>query len=401
MSMNIKEKKHNLLFLSTISVWGGATKNLLELLKRIDKNIFDPILILPDNEGLLYSEAVRHGIEVRVVRMPFLQISYNPFKLLIFMFKILQVNIIFFSLIKKLNIHMVICNTIQDSLLIGLPSKLLKKKLIIYIKNIFDRKWKKTIISKVFDLFADKIIAVSNKVKSDIAKYMKYFNKVVVIYEGIDIDSFKNNLSNRDIYEEYNSLDEKCFRIINIGNIAELKGQRLLLEALSGKDFKDINFKVFFVGEANFKKDLDYKKTLEELIINNRLTDKVFFPGFKKNVNDYINHSDLLVHCPVLEEGFGIVILEAFCLEKVVVATNVGGIPEIIEDSVNGFLCRIDKEDLANKILYVYNNQNKLGYITNNAIKTVKEKFTLENQIKKTEEVYYDLLGLKYEGSCN
>jgi len=103
----------------------------------------------------------------------------------------------------------------------------------------------------------------------------------------------------------------------------------------------------------------------------------------------------LLVHCPILEEGFGLVILEAFCLEKVVVATNVGGIPEIIEDSVNGFLCRIDKEDLADKILYVYNNQNKLGYIKDNAIKTVKEKFTLENQIKKTEEVYCAVLGLK------
>ncbi|TET09950.1 MAG: glycosyltransferase family 1 protein [Candidatus Atribacteria bacterium] len=401
MIMDMKEKRYNLLFLSIIPIWGGATKNLLELLKRLDKNIFNPILILPDNRGLLYSEALKHGIEVRLVRMPFLQVSYNPFKLFIFMIKILQINIIFFSLIKKLNIEMVICNTIQDSLFISLPSRVLNKKLIIYIKNIFDRKWKKIFISKVFDLFADKIIAVSNKVKTDIVKYMKNVDKTTVIHEGIDIDNFKKNLTKRDIYQKYHNLDEKCFRIINIGNIAELKGQKLLLEALSRKEFKDINFKVFFIGEANFKRDLSYKKTIEEFIKNNSLADKVFFPGFKKNINDYINHSDLLVHCPVLEEGFGLVILEAFCLEKVVVATNVGGIPEIIEDSVNGFLCRIDKEDLANKILYVYNNQNKLGYIKDNAIKTVKEKFTLENQIKNTEKIYYDLLGLKYKGCCN
>jgi len=292
----MKEKKYNLLFLSTITVWGGATKNLLELLKRIDKNIFNPILVLPDNKGPFYSEAIKYGVEVKLARMPFLQLSYNPFKLLFFMFKILRINIIFFSLIKKLNIHMIICNTIQDSLLIGLPARLLKRKLIIYIKNIFDRKLKKIIVSKDLDQFADTIIAVSNKVKSEIVKYMKYFNKVVVIHEGIDIDSFKNDLSKKDVYEKYDTSGERCFRIINIGNIAELKGQRLLLEALSGDEFNDINFKVFFIGEANFKKDLDYKKTLEEFIFNNRLKDKVFFLGFKRNVNDCINHSDLLVH---------------------------------------------------------------------------------------------------------
>jgi len=99
----------------------------------------------------------------------------------------------------------------------------------------------------------------------------------------------------------------------------------------------------------------------------------------------------------VLDEGFGLVLLEAFCFEKIVVATMTGGIPEIIEDSVNGFLCKIDKQDLANKILYVCNNRNKLGPIKNNAMKTVKEKFTLEDQIKRTEEVYSNVLGLKLD----
>ncbi len=393
--MNIKEKKYNLLFLTTISVWGGATKNLLELLKRMDKNIFNPILILPDKKGPFYLEASKYDIEIKLVKMPFLQLSKNPFKLIIFLFKILQTNIILFSIIKKLDTHMIICNSIQDSLLVSLPAKLLRRKLIIYIKNIFDKKWKKIIVSKVFDLFSNKIIAVSNKGKSEIAKYMKYFNKVVVLHEGIDIDSFKNNLSKKDVYQKDHGADEKFFRIINIGNIAELKGQKLLLEALSGEEFNNIDFKVFFVGEANFKRDQDYKKALEEFIINNRLTNKVFFLGFKKNVNDYINHSDLLVHCPVLDEGFGLVILEAFCFEKVVVATRTGGIPEIIEDGVNGFLCKIDKQDLANKILYVYNNQDKLGHIRDNAIKTVSEKFTLKNQIRKTEKIYSDVLEFK------
>ncbi len=398
----MKEKRYNLLFLSIISVWGGATKNLLELLKRLDKNIFNPILVLPNNEGLLYSEALKYGIEVRIVRMPFLQISYNPFKLFITMIKILHINILFFFLIKKLNIDMIVCNTIQDSLFIGLPSRILNKKLIIYIKNIFDKKWKKNFRSKVCDLFADKIIAVSQKARDDVAEYLKNTDKAVVIHEGIE-KGFINVKFNREIFlNNYPKLKFKSndFIILNIGNLSELKGQHLLLESATTKTLEGTNIKFIFLGEAWFKKDLKYKKYLLNFVEQNNLSNRVFFMGFQNNVKDFMIFSDLLVHCPTLDDCFPLVILESLSLGKLVVATNVGGIPEMIEDGVNGFLSKIDKKDLANKILYVYNNQNKLGYIKDNAAKTVKEKFTLEKQFKKTEEAYYDLLSLEYK-SCN
>ena len=122
--------------------------------------------------------------------------------------------------------------------------------------------------------------------------------------------------------------------------------------------------------------------------------------GYQNNVKDFMLFSDLLVHCPTLDDCFPMVILESLSLGRLVVATSVGGIPEMIEDGVNGFLCKVDNEDLADKILYAYKNQNKLEHIKENATKTVKEKFTLERQFKKTEEVYYDLLSLEYK-SCN
>ncbi len=389
-----RRPKNNLLFLSRISGWGGAEKSLMELLKRLDKDKFQPFLVLPDKKGMLYAEAVKNSIDVIIVNMPFLHITYNPFKLLFFMAKVLHINMVFLSILKKMHISMAVCNTVQDSIFIALPAKIMKRKLIIYIKGILDKRWKKVFRSRVCDLFADRVITVSERVRDDVARYMRNIKKVNVIYEGINVASFKKGLSVNDVFQQYMSRDSQCFKIINIGNIANLKGQKLLIEALSCTKFKHINFKVFFLGEVNFKKDIPYKRSVEELIDKNGMAEKVFFLGFKNNVNDYIKYSDMLVHCPVLEEGLGLVILEAFCFNKIVVATGVGGIPEIIEDGVNGYLCKVDKNDLAEKIFYVYKNRYNLGHIGYNAAKTIEKKFSLEKQIEKTEQVYSDLLNL-------
>jgi glycosyltransferase involved in cell wall biosynthesis len=397
MTIDTKEKRHNILFLSRTSILGGAQKTLLEIMKRLDKRIFNPILILPDKNGIFYTEALKHDLEIRLVRMPFLQVTYNPFKLFIFMIKIFQINIMFFSLIKKLDIEMVICNLFQESLYIGFASRMLRRKMIIYIKGILDKKWKKIVRSNVCDLFAYKIIAVSQKAGEDVAKYLKNTDKVMVIHEGIEKD-FINVKFNKEIFlNNYPKLKFKNndFIILNIGNISELKGQHLLLESATAKPLESTNIKFIFLGEVWFKKDLKYKNYLLNFIEQNNLSDRVFFMGYQNNVKDFMLFSDLLVHCPTLDDCFPMVILESLSLGKLVVATSVGGIPEMIEDGVNGFLCKVDKEDLADKILYVYNNQNKLEHIKENAIKTVKEKFTLEKQLKKTEEVYRVVLGLK------
>jgi len=402
MNIGTKEKRHNILFLSRTSILGGAQKTLLEIMKRLDKRIFNPILILPDKNGPFYTEALKHDLEIKIVRMPFLKVTYNPLKLFIFIIKIFQINIMFFSYIKKLNIKIIICNLFQESLYIGFAARALKRKRIIYIKGILDKKWKKVVRSKVCDLFADKIIAVSQKAGDDVAKYLRNTDKVMVIHEGIEKDFTNIKFSKEIFLSNHPNLNFKDndFIILNIGNISELKGQHLLLESAATKILENTNIKFMFLGEVWFKKDLKYKNYLLNFVKQNNLDNKVFFMGYQNNVKDFMLFSDLLVHCPTLDDCFPMVILESLSLGRLVVATSVGGIPEMVEDGVNGFLCKVDKEDLANKILYVYNNQNKLGYIRDNAAKTVKEKFTLEKQFKKTEEAYYDLLSLEYK-SCN
>lgn len=383
---------NKILFLSRTSLLGGAEISLRDLLKKIDKSFFYPVVVLPDSKGLFYKGLKKIKVETIIKKMAFVRNSYNVFLLIWFLCNIIYMNFCFLWLIKRHDIDLVVCNSFQDSVFVALPAKILRKKLVIYVKNILDKRWKKYIRAKICDIFADKVIAISKENSKDYLGFSKKKEKISVIYEGLDISRFIKNISKKDVYSEYINLGEKCYRIINIGNISELKGQKLLLRALSLDLFKYVNFKLFFIGEANFKKDLEYKREMQNYIKEHKLSDNVFFLGFKKNIKDYIRYSDLLVHCPVMEEGLGLVILEAFCLEKVVIGTSIGGIPEIIEYGVNGFLSGVDEKELAEKILYVYKNRDGLEQIRRNALKTVKERFSLDIKIKKTVEIFKKLL---------
>ena len=387
--------KNKVLYISRTSILGGAEISLLALIKKLDKDIFYPIIVLPDRNGLFYDELKKLSVRILIVKMAFIRNTFNVFLMAWFLINIIFINFYFFIYLIRNNIKIIVCNSFQDLVFVSVPAKILRKKIIVYIKNILDKKWKKNIRAKFCKLFADKVIAISKKNSLDFTLYSSKKNLVQVIYDGIDAKEFRANYDNKmNVFSKYLNKDDNTFKIINIGNLSELKSQHLLLEALLVDVLKNINIRVFLIGDVHFKKDIKYKERLLNFINANKLNNKVFLLGFRKNIKDFISYSDLLVHCPTIEEGLGLVILEAFSFGKIVIGTNIGGIPEMISNGKNGFLCDVNKDDLAEKILYVYTNRNKLKFIKRNALKTVEEKFSLKVKINKTEKIYKDLIGL-------
>ena len=381
--------KNKILYLSRTSLLGGAEISLFDLIKKLDKENYHPIVVLPDKKGLFYQELIKKNIEVNIVKMAFLRKTFNIFLLFWFSMNIFLINVYFLFFLIKNKVKIVVCNSFQDSIFISVPSKMLRKKMIIYIKNILDKKWKKYIRAKICDFFADKIVAISKENAKDFTDFSTNKGKISVIYDGIDPVEFRKGYDTGNPLDKYG--DAKL-RIINIGNISELKGQKLLVEAISIDKIKSLDIKVFLIGGTNFKKDIQYKNKILELISKNKLEEKVHLLYFQREIKNFIYHSDVLIHCPIIEAGLGMVVLEAFAFVKLVIGTNIGGIPEMIKDGSNGFLCNPDKYDLAEKILYVYNNLTKLDSIKYNAIKTVEKDFNLETKVRKTEEIYQSLL---------
>jgi len=182
--------------------------------------------------------------------------------------------------------------------------------------------------------------------------------KSEVIYNGID---------SRNILSVSSS--KKSIKIIAIGRLVEEKGFQHLIEAMNR--MKDNTFEVNICGDGN------YRKELEKIVDFKNIT----FHGFVSNIDEMINKSDILI-LPSYQEAFPFVILEAMSRGKIVIATNVGGIPEIIIDKRNGFLIKANNTDDIIKILN-YIKKNDVSVINKKALETVYEKFSFTKMINK------------------
>lgn len=387
-------EKVNILYISRTSKLTGAEYSLLDVLKKINKELFNPIVALPDREGIFYKNLMESSIETLIVRMPFLRLTYNPFLLLWFFLKVVFLNFYYLKILKKHKIRLVVCNSFQDSINMLIPSMFSGLKVIIHIKNIFEQKWKKYIRTKYCNIVADKIIAVSKAAFEDFMLYSRKKSKTTIIYDGIDYINYRKNLSNSNVLDRYYAEEIKGFNIISVGNLSKLKGQHLLIDAMSSKILKDLNIRVFLIGDIFHENDLPYKNLLVKKISENHLGNRVFLLGRKNDVADFINSCDILIHCPAQADAFPRVILEAFSLGKIVIATNVGGIPEIIKNEINGFLSKADSSELYRIIYNVCSNFKKLDFIRKNAVDAIVDKFNIDLQVEAYENIYKKILNL-------
>jgi len=96
---------------------------------------------------------------------------------------------------------------------------------------------------------------------------------------------------------------------------------------------------------------------------------------------------------PSLSEGLGIALLEAMALEKPLIGTRVGGIPEIIENEKNGYLVSPGKpEELAEKIFLLATEPERRTQMGKEGGRILHNKFTLEKMIRETESIYLNIL---------
>ncbi len=173
-----------------------------------------------------------------------------------------------------------------------------------------------------------------------------------------------------------------------VGNVANLypgKGHQYLLEAarLVLNQCPDVTFVI--VGKEKRKEDLE---RLQELARRLRIQDRVIFTGFRRDVFQLMATFDVFV-LPSLWEGFGIVLLEAMALGKPVVGTDVGGIPEVIDNGLNGFLVEPrNPQQLAEKILELLRNETLRNQMGQNGMQKVRDRFSIQRTVREIEKVY-------------
>ncbi|HEY2989029.1 MAG TPA: GT4 family glycosyltransferase PelF [Candidatus Binatia bacterium] len=215
-------------------------------------------------------------------------------------------------------------------------------------------------------------------------------DKIHVIKNGIDLSRFVRRPDNSGLRSEF-GLSPSTPLVIVLSRLSKIKGIEYFLEAAAilAQRFDDARFLI--VGDL--KDDPAYRAQLERLAIDLGVGQRVIFTGFRLDVAELLSEANVSV-LPSLTEGLSNTLLESMAAGLPVVATNVGGNSEIVEDGITGFLVPPkDPGALAQSISALLANRETARRFGEAGRERVAQHFSLERMVAATEDLYLRLLG--------
>ncbi|QYZ80373.1 glycosyltransferase family 1 protein [Methanofollis formosanus] len=243
----------------------------------------------------------------------------------------------------------------------------------VYLPDWFTKLTSKTIIKN-----ADVAIALTSNMKEAMKNI--YNRNMAVVPNGIELEGYIDKSPMQKV---------KCREkiVLFVGRLHPIKGVRYLLLAMQILHEEMPDTRLILVGDG------EERNYLEELTDRLEMRGWVDFVGKvpHQRIPDYMCKADIFV-LPSLSESFGIVNIEAMAFGLPVVATRVGGLPDIIEEGVNGYLVEAKKPDqIAHKLLILLQNNTIMEEISINNIRKA-EMFTWDKVTETIEGIYLDCL---------
>jgi len=259
------------------------------------------------------------------------------------------------------------------------------------IQNIIPNLQKKYIVvNKLLRYITNACICPTAAITEYAKKVIKFpVRKIVEIPTNcVDETRFINlKIDKNKFKEELGVLPEDRI-VVTIGRLISQKGHRVLLDAAPKVLAKEKNVHFLIVGDGRLEQEL--KKRSEELGISNR----VKFLGSRRDTPELLAISDIFVF-PSIWEGQGMILFEAFFSRIPIVASNVGGIPDVVKNGETGILAEPgNADDLANKLILALQNPETGRKLALNAFEKYKDR-TMANSAKKLGALFINLLKTK------
>ncbi len=374
----MKKAKDNILFLEYFPFLGGGQRITLKIADYL-KSFFN-VRFICFNEGLIIKELKKKKIAYDIMPAPrHAKLRYFwasiPFY---FRFK---------KYLQKNKIKLIYCNSYFTAKLATFVSRSMHVPVIWHKHIIIENKKESYLARQIRKIskYVDRIICVSQAVKSSMQKTGVAENKLKVVYNGINIKPENKIKSNIKKIYKLNGF----FVAGSIGFFRRNKGFELLIKAAAIVKQTQNNIKFFIAGQSDG--DYKYEQELKLLIKKNNLEDTIIFGGYINWV-ECIKVFDVFI-LPSYAEPFGLVTIEAGVSGLPVIAFATGGTPEIIKDGVNGFLVRnVSAEALAEKIINVYNKRKQLKKTGLRAKQIVKDKFNEKNMKDNILKIIKEIL---------
>ena len=378
---------------------GGAEVTLLTFLRNIDRSRFDVTVIVP-SEGTFSRSLGASGIPVSIVHLPMGLIRLKRGKafqsLLLLLASLFSLQFFILNLclyLKKNRFQLVLTNTIKSHLYGSVAARLCSIPLIWRFHDILSPSDFSPFLIKCIALFGrlfpKKILAVSKVTRDHLAQNGIDRGKIDVIFNSVDHERLESSGEFKNIRGEYR-LENGVKLVGCIGRIIPQKGQKVLLSAIPGvlQRYPDAVFLI--VGDA-FLKEEAYKKELVEFIEKSGMEKSARLTGFRTDIGNVIQSLELVIFPSIAPEAFPLSVLEAMWLGKPVIASDIGGVKEIIEDGVTGVLVEPNHpEQISDRIISLFEHQEISDRIGQNAKELVRQKFSLKNYVLCMERACYN-----------
>ena len=357
---------------------GGAERVIADIAAGLDKKNFEVSVLCVTRGGEIADELIEQGIEVKILGI----FSYhNPLNIL----KLAR-------LLRKERPDIVHTHGYFGSVIGRIAAKL--AGVLIFINHVHSTYWEyrksHILMEKFLSLFTHKIICCSKAVEDFVRDQERIKPaKTLVIYNGVDEDRFSAPKDPSSLKTQL-GIDSGDSVVGTVSSLTPHKGHEHLFQAAPMILEACAPVKFLIVGEGILR------EKLEKLTKNLNLFSKVIFAGTRKNIPDLLSAMDIFVLPSSSREGLGISIIEAMATEKPVVATDIGGIPEVIKNGETGYLVPPrNPEALAQAIIKLLQNPAKAKAMGKQGRIRFKEKFTKKRMLSGVENLYEALINQK------
>jgi len=344
--------------------YGGAERLLLDVCRKVDKDDFDLSVVVLKTNNELADQFADFGIKVKVFD------KKGKFDLDV----IERVT----DYLKNLKPDIVHTHLFAGDFWGAMAARQAGVKIIISTKHDTLKESRlRDYLAKQSRKKMTKVVAISDAIRDYLIKDQKLpLDKIEVIHNGIDVGKFYN--------PDKRILQNRTFVIGSVGRLSKEKGHKHLIRAC--RFLKTKNWKLILVGDGPMKKEL------QELSRSLGIDDKVEFTGGVSDVRPYLEQIDAFV-LPSISEGLSLAVLEAAAAGNFIIATNVGGVPEIIKDRETGLLIKPKSiEQLVDRLNWVLENVETSQKMALKLQDNVVRNFDINNTIKEYEHLYKRLV---------
>jgi len=369
------DKKINIVHIISGDLWAGAEVQAYSIIKRFSQLPPINIQVILFNEGILSTKLCDDGIRMYICpesQRSILSMIYDCW-----------------NIMKASRIDIVHTHGYKENLIGGIAAKLCDVKSVVRTHHgigMLHAGWRYNVVERINAVLLTRaMISVSHDLKKELVHFGFRPENIYVIHNGTE--QVKPLTPDKILcFKKEEGFDRNDIIIGTVGRLVSIKGHRDLINGAKIIIERNKTVKFVIVGEGPLSSEL--KSYVKELGIEANIR----FMGFRKDVFRLLNIFDIFVLTSI-HEGIPMALLETMSLGKPVVVTRVGGMPEIIEDNINGMLINPgDSQSFAQVVSALIEDRDLRQRLSCHAIQDASTQYSLDNTVANTLELYSNII---------